>query len=352
MSDTTQDDHAIELTKYTRFSGCGAKLGPGMLDRALCGLTQPVDPDLLVGFAASDDGGVYRISDDVAIVQSLDFFPPIVDDPYMYGRIAAVNALSDIYAMGGRPVTAMSIVGFPLAKLGIDILRQITEGALSAVVEAGASLVGGHSIQDEELKFGLSVTGTVHPQRIWQNNTLQPGDSLILTKPLGTGTINMALRQGVAHADAIAASEQGMAMLNRQAAEVLAGFPVHACTDVTGFGLGGHAAEMIVDSGCGIAIQRSGLELLPHTMEYLQQGLMPGGTGKNREFRGRMVAGLDAMDPAAVGLLFDPQTSGGLLAAVPAAEAQGCLQELRKAGVAAFPVGSVHAGPELIHWHE
>lgn len=331
----------MQLTKFTTFGGCGAKIAPGLLDKALCGLPRMVDPGLLVDFSTSDDAGVYQISPDTALVQTLDFFPPIVDDPRTFGMIAAANALSDVYAMGGRPVTAMSIVGFPLGTLDIEVLGEIIQGALEILREADTPLVGGHSIQDGELKFGLSVTGLVHPREVWKNNTLAAGDRLIITKPLGTGTINMALREGRAHPEAVEAATRSMVQLNRRAAETIRDFGVSACTDVTGFGLIGHASEMVVHSSLGMEIDAAGLRILPRAAEYVSQGLTPGGTKNNLEFRGPLVENLAELRDCTRGVLFDPQTSGGLLFGVAENRAEECLKALVSQGVEACYAGRV-----------
>lgn len=338
----------IKLTTLTKFSGCGAKLGPGLLDRALCGLSQPTYPELMVDFTTSDDAGVYKISDDQALINTLDFFPPIVDDPYFFGQIATANALSDVYAMGGRPITAMSIVGFPLQKIDISILRKITEGSLDKLKEAGVPLVGGHSIQDEELKFGLSVSGLAHPDKIWVNNAPKLGDIVILTKPLGTGTINTALKRGLASEESIEASMKSMVKLNKYAAEILQKYPINSCTDVTGFGLVGHTCEMISNSGAGITIFKDSLEFLPGAKECIEKGAIPGGTRKNMEFRGSFVENLDDLDDFTRSIIFDPQTSGGLLFTISPDSSDKILQEMKSNGISAYVVGEITPNIETI----
>ena len=342
----TTDD--AKLTGFTRFSGCGAKLGPGLLDKALCDLAQPSFPELLVDYRNADDAGVWKIDDETALVQTVDFFPPIVDDPFAFGRIAAANALSDVYAMGGRPITALSIVAFPVEKADIGLLRRITAGALDALAEAGAALVGGHSIKDDELKFGLAVTGLVHPDRALRNNAPRGGDAVLLTKPIGTGCINRALKAGRASAESIAAAEASMAALNARSAEVLAGFPVNACTDVTGFGLLGHACEMISGSGCGMVFRAGDVERLPGAADSIAQGLVPGGTAANRSYREPWVSNAAELDEATLNLLFDPQTSGGLMAALPSRDAEAALAALREAGIPAYLFADIVPGPEKI----
>jgi len=333
----------MNLTSYTRFSGCGAKLGPGVLEKALCGLVQPAYPELLADFSGSEDAGLYRLGPHQALVQTVDFFPPIVDDPHLFGRIAAANALSDLYAMNARPITALALVCHPLKALGIEPLKAMLAGGLEALVEAGCALLGGHSIEDPEPKLGYAVTGLVDPDRAWRNNTLRPGGVLILTKPIGTGLVNMALRAECASDEARAQAETAMGTLNKAAAEVLARFSVQACTDVTGFGLAGHAAEMAAGDRCGLTIRFAQVPLLPGVEEYAAMGLVPEGTYRNKEGRLHCVAG----DPSALmlDLLFDPQTSGGLLAAVPAGEAEAALAALREAGVPARAIGETGGAP-------
>ncbi len=336
-------EHA-KLTHHTRFSGCGAKLGPAVLDKALCGLSQPSWPGLIADFSGNEDAGLFRLDDGEALVQTVDFFPPIVDEPWLFGRIAAANALSDIYAMGGRPITALAIVSYPTKELGLASLRAMMEGGLDALVEAGCALLGGHSIEDSEPKLGYSVTGLVHPDRAWRNNTIKEGAVLILTKPLGTGLVNMALRAGVASAEALEASHASMARLNREAAEILARYRVLACTDVTGFGLAGHAAEMAQGQICGVRLFYDQLPFFPGAVEYASMGLVPEGCYRNREGRLSSIRDPQAVPPIALDLLFDPQTSGGLLAAIPGEEGGKVLAELIAAGIDAHIVGET-GGP-------
>lgn len=336
----------MKLTAYTRFSGCGAKLGPGVLEQALCGLVQPAYPELLADFSGSEDAGLFRLGPHQALVQTVDFFPPIVDDPHLFGRIAAANALSDLYAMGARPITALALVCHPLKALGMEPLKAMLEGGLAALTEAGCALLGGHSIEDPEPKLGYAVTGLVDPDRAWRNNTLEPGGKLILTKPIGTGLVNMALRAECASPAAQAAAETAMATLNKAAAEVLAGFQVQACTDVTGFGLAGHAAEMATGDHCGLSLCMVQVPLLPEVQDYAAMGLIPEGTYRNREGRLRFLRG--DLSPMNLDLLFDPQTSGGLLAALPAAEADAALAALHTAGVPAWIVGDTGGEAGLV----
>jgi selenide,water dikinase len=333
------------LTQYTRFSGCGAKLGPAVLEKALCGLAQPAYPGLIADFSGCEDAGLYRLGPDTALVQTVDFFPPIVDDPQLFGRIAAANALSDVYAMGGRPITALALVCFPLKALGLETLRAMMEGGLDALVEAGCALLGGHSVEDPEPKLGYAVTGLVDPRRAWRNNTPSPGAALILTKPIGTGLVNMAVRAGIASPAAVAAAEASMARLNKGAAEALADFPVQACTDITGFGLAGHAAEMAQGLLCGLELDCGDLPMLPDALEYAAMGLVPEGAYRNKEGRLAAMRGADSLPPALLDLLFDPQTSGGLLAALPQETADEALAALREAGIEAAIIGRAAGAP-------
>jgi selenide,water dikinase len=242
-----------------------------------------------VGLDRADDAGVYRVTDDIALIQTVDFFTPIVDDPYWFGQIAAANALSDVYAMGGVPKTAMNLVAFPLKQMDLSVLRQIIQGGLDKLREAHVVLVGGHSVEDDELKYGLSVTGFIHPDRVLTKKNLRPGDRLILTKPLGTGVVNTAIKGGLASKEITDRVTRLMAELNRIAAEVMGRYPVHACTDITGFGLLGHLAEMVVDSGLGVRLKAESIPILPQALEYAGMGLFPAGAYKNREFRECMV---------------------------------------------------------------
>jgi len=288
---------------------------------------------VIVGLDRADDAGVYKITDDLAIIQTVDFFTPIVDDPYWFGQIAAANALSDIYAMGGVPKTAMNLVGFPLKKMDISVLRRILEGGLDKMREAEVVLIGGHSIEDNELKYGLSVTGFVHPDRVLTKKNLKPGDQLILTKPLGTGIINTAVKAGLADEKSIAYVTKLMASLNRDAAEVMKHFPVHACTDITGFGLLGHLAEMVQGSGFGAELYAKQIPVIPQAFEYAAMGLIPAGAYKNREFRETIVEFHSSAERRLEMILFDPQTSGGLLISVAKEKAHELLEQLQKKGM-------------------
>jgi selenide,water dikinase len=286
-----------------------------------------------VGLDRADDAGVYKVTDDIAIIQTVDFFTPVVDDPYWFGQIAAANALSDVYAMGGIPKTAMNLVAFPLKDMDISILRQIIQGGLDKMKEAGVVLIGGHSVEDKELKYGLSVTGFIHPDRILTKKNLKEGDRLILTKPLGTGIINTSIKGGLASPEIIETVTRLMATLNRDAALIMNDYPVHACTDITGFGLLGHLAEMIVDSPFGIRLASKSIPIIPGTLDYAGMGLVPAGAYKNREFRECMVDFSPSVDRLVQDVLFDPQTSGGLLICVERDRADDLLQELKEKGI-------------------
>jgi len=295
-------------------------------------LEVPRDPNLIVGFDSFDDAGVYRLTDDLAIVQTVDFFTPIVDDPYDFGRIAAANALSDVYAMGGKPITAMNLVCFPSKSMDISILRDILRGGVDKLHEAEVTLVGGHSVEDPELKYGLSVTGVIHPRRIVLNSGAVPGDSLILTKPLGTGIINTAIKAGMADEKTVSMVTEQMAALNRRASELMQEVGVHACTDVTGFGLLGHACEMIQNNSIGIAIYCSLVPIFAEAIEFARMGLVPGGAYRNRDFRAAMVEFAAGVPDWAPDLLFDPQTSGGLLISTSPEKAKVLLEKLHRTG--------------------
>jgi selenide,water dikinase len=286
-----------------------------------------------VGLEHAEDAGVYKLREDLAIVLSLDFFTPIVDDPYAFGQVAAANSLSDVYAMGGTPITAMNIICFPIKTMDISILQEVLRGGLDKMREAGVLLVGGHSVEDKELKYGLSVTGTIHPQKVILNKGAREGDKLILTKPLGTGIINTALKGGIADERSVAGSLECMIALNKTASELMAEVEVHACTDVTGFGLLGHACEMIEGEDVGMVIYSSAIPILPGTLEYAMMGLIPGGTIRNRDFRLPMIKRTAEISDERLLILFDAQTSGGLLIAVPGSQAALFLERLHQEGI-------------------
>ena len=307
----------------------------------LAKLPKQTDPNVLVGFETADDAGVYRLTDDLALVQTVDFFTPIVDEPYTFGQIAAANSLSDVYAMGGRPISALSIVAFPGAGRDIDILEAIVRGGLAKMQEAGCAVIGGHSIADEEIKFGYAVTGLVHPTHFWSNATARPGDRLILTKRLGTGVISTAIKQQRASAASVSAAVESMLTLNRAASEVALGFEIHSATDVTGFGLLGHAREMAAGSKVSLILDHARVEFLPEALDDSRHGFLPGGLKRNIEFIAGCVEFAGAIPEEVRNLLFDPQTSGGLLLSVAAQDAPALLAALRARDIPAQEIGSV-----------
>mgnify|MGYP005840127851 CR=1 FL=1 len=307
----------------------------------LAALPAAAHPDLLVGLNSADDAGVIRVREDLALIQTLDFFTPIVDDPRLFGRIAAANALSDVYAMGGVPLTAMNIVCFPRRSLSLDVLREVLLGGHEIVREAGALLVGGHSVEDPELKYGLSVTGAVHPERVVTNAGARPGDCLILTKPLGTGVLATAIKGGLAPPETEAEAVRWMTALNKDAAEAMQETGVHACTDITGFGLLGHALEMARASRVMVEIRASRVPLIPGVRDLASMGLLPAGSFANRRFCERAVAVTEGIDPLLVDLLADAQTSGGLLISVPAARCEALHAALQRRGVPHHEIGKV-----------
>jgi selenide,water dikinase len=306
----------------------------------------PSDENVIIGLDRADDAGVYRISDDLALIQTVDFFTPIVDDPYWFGQIAAANALSDVYAMGGTPKTAMNLVAFPAKTLDVSILRQIIQGGVDKLAEAEVVLIGGHSIEDKEIKYGLSVTGVVHPQRVLAKSNLRPGDRLVLTKPLGTGIVNTAIKADMVSAHLIERVTRLMAALNRDAARIMANFDIHACTDVTGFGLLGHLAEMVNGSGCAARIVAGSVPLIPEAENFATMGLIPAGAYKNREFREPMITFAETVPRTRQDLLFDPQTSGGLLISVRDADCDDLVSALKDGGITdATPIGEIVDNP-------
>jgi selenide,water dikinase len=283
-----------------------------------------------VGLETSDDAGVYQLNDEVALVQTVDFFTPIVDDPFTFGQIAVANALSDVYAMGGAPLTGMNLVAFPMKTLPPSILKDILLGGLSKMKEAGVALVGGHSIEDPEIKYGLAVTGVVHPDKILSNAKAKAGDKLVLTKPLGTGIISTALKAGMASDEAIRKSVESMGTLNRAASEWMKKLGAHACTDITGFGFIGHALEMATASQAGMVVQAKAVPVFPEAMEYAKLGLIPGGAHSNRDFFSCRVEMDSSVPPLLADIFYDPQTSGGLLISLPSGEAEQLVATLKK----------------------
>jgi selenide, water dikinase len=305
-------------------------------------LARQHDPNVLVGFDHADDAGVYLISPEQALVQTVDFFTPVVDDPYTFGQIAATNSLSDVYAMGGKPLTALGLVCFP-EKADLEILERILAGGLSKMIEAGCTVIGGHSIRDEETKFGYSVTGMVHPKKILANTGAKVGDGLLFTKSIGTGVISTAIKKGKAEAPWIDTAVRSMTTLNKRAAEVITGatFRVHAMTDVTGFGLIGHLREMVLASEVSVVLHAGRIPLLEGALECVRAGYIPGGLKNNRDFAGCLVEYDDGVPDEVRALLFDPQTAGGLLISTP--DAGPLARALNDSGVPAVEIGEVVA---------
>ncbi len=365
---------AIRLTETVKAGGCASKLSPAMLDQVLGKLPRQHDPNVLVGFDHADDAGVYQIGPGSALVQTVDFFTPIVDDPYTFGQIAATNALSDVYAMGGRPITSLALVCFP-EKADLAVLENILAGGLSKMVEAGCAVIGGHSIRDQETKFGYSVTGLIDPGRVFTNGGAKPGDRLLFTKGLGTGVISTAIKKGTARPSWIDAATRSMTTLNKAAAEVIAAFcasntsqvgtalrspqteqssgalgqrltttdqlPIHSLTDVTGFGLVGHAREMALASNVSLRFHVGKIPLLEGALDCVRAGNIPGGLKNNRDFAECVVGYEEGVPDDLRTILFDPQTAGGLLIAVAPESSTLLIQALKKAGVPAAEIGEV-----------
>lgn len=349
----------LKLTSMAKAAGCAAKLNPATLEAVLRKLPRQTNPNVLVGFETNDDAGIYLINPELALVQTVDFFTPIVDDPFLFGQIAAANALSDIYAMGGRPISSLSLVGFP-EQADSTILEQIIRGGLSKMNEAQCSVVGGHSIRTEDMLFGYAVTGTVHPKKVWRNVGARAGDFLIFTKPIGTGVITTALKKDKASSESLEAAIGAMTTLNRAAAEGLIELveasrhfspegqsPIHAVTDVTGFGILGHAREMSLGNP-GNAIEPTSFEIdhaafsyFPGAIEAARDGHLSGGLKNNRAFVADCAAFAQNVPQEFRDLLFDPQTSGGLLAAIAPESAAECIAALARHGVQGRQVGRV-----------
>lgn len=336
-------DHEVKLTQMTHAAGCAAKIGPGTLAGILGGLPRFDDVNLLVGIETSDDAAVYRLTDELAMIQTLDFFPPMVDDPYLFGQIAAANALSDIYAMGGEPKLALNIVAWPNC-VNPRFLGDILRGGADKVKEAGAVLAGGHSIQDDVPKYGLSVTGLVHPNAFWKNSGARPGDCLILTKPLGTGIINTAVKAELASEAAEAEVIRVMTMLNKTAKQIMEAYPIHSCTDVTGFGLAGHGMEMALGSNVTLEIDAGNLPVQAAAPEYAKIGLIPEGAYKNRSFTEQQVE-ICGVEEYLQDIFYDPQTSGGLLFSVEPEIGRQIMEAFGAAGIGSgcAIIGSVKA---------
>ncbi|MBQ1820817.1 MAG: selenide, water dikinase SelD [Clostridia bacterium] len=332
-------DEDIKLTKLANCAGCGAKVGAGVLAKLLSDLPTLHDENLLVGFDKSDDAAVYRLSGDLALVQTLDFFPPIADDPYTFGQIAATNALSDIYAMGGEPKLALNIMCVPKS-MPKEHVHEILRGGYEKCAEAGAIICGGHSIYDDEPKYGLSVTGFVHPEKMWKNHGAKPGDVLILTKPIGIGVLTAAQRGDLLEPETHELMIHLMTTLNKSARDVLVKYDVHACTDVTGFSFLGHLYEMCNGSNASALIDVSAISLIPEALEFARIGILPEGMYRNRTYAEHAVD-TGNTELAVCDLLFDPQTSGGLLVAVSEADADAVFKDLNGVVPCAQRVGRI-----------
>lgn len=335
-------ENDVKLTKLAHCAGCGAKVGAGTLSKLLEGIKVHQDPNLLVGFDKSDDASVYKISEDLALVQTLDFFPPIADDAYTFGQIAATNALSDVYAMGGEPKLAMNIMAVP-ADMPSEVVHAMLKGGYDKVYEAGALITGGHSILDPEPKYGLSVTGFVHPDKLLTNSGAKPGDVLILTKPIGIGILTTAAKvDGLVEPKIMDWAYGLMTTLNKNARDVMVQYEVHSCTDVTGFGLLGHGLEMAQGSDTELHIQVDQIDLIEPALELARMGILPEGMYRNRNFAEKEVD-KGSVELAKQDMLYDPQTSGGLLMAVAAKDAEALLEQLKEKVPSAQRIGTVEA---------
>ena len=323
----------VRLTDFVRSAGCASKISQKDLHQVLGMLPTVKDPRLLVGTATADDAGVFRLTPDVTIVQTVDVFTPGVDDPFTFGRIAACNSLSDVYAMGGKPITALSVIGFPIYSLPHEVMAEILKGGMAVLDEAGAILLGGHSINDEEIKFGFAVTGLIEKADLVTNAKAAVGDVLILTKPLGTGVISLANQLEKASPEAIEAIGRSMSTLNRVASEIMVRHGASACTDVTGFGLLGHLCQMVIESGVTADVWCDRLPLFPGVMEYAEQGMFSGANERNAEYSAKRSEFTGDVSEATRAILYDAQTSGGLLIALPEAAAAGAVAEMQAAGV-------------------
>ena len=344
-------ENQVKLTKLAKCAGCGAKVGAGTLAQLLEGIQVHQDPNLLVGFDRSDDASVYQISDGLALVQTVDFFPPIADDPYLFGQIAAANALSDVYAMGGEPKLCLNIMAVP-KDMPPGAVHDLLRGGYDKVYEAGALITGGHSILDDEPKYGLAVTGFVHPEKMLTNSGARPGDVLLFTKPIGIGVLTTAAKADMAPPEAMARAHKLMTTLNKSARDAMVRYRVHACTDVTGFGLLGHGLEMAQGSGVELEIDVSAVDFIPEAAELARMGILPEGMYRNRAFAEGSV------DPGGAelwqqDLLYDPQTSGGLLMAVDPEDAEALFQELKGCVPSAQRLGTVreYRGEKRIFLH-
>ena len=332
-------ENEVKLTKLAKCAGCGAKVGAGVLAQLLDGIKVHSDPNLLVGFDKSDDASVYKVSNDLALVQTVDFFPPIADDPYLFGQIAATNALSDVYAMGGEPKLCLNIMAVP-ADMPKEAVHDLLRGGYDKVYEAGALITGGHSILDEEPKYGLAVTGFVHPDKVLTNSGAKPGDVLLFTKPIGIGVLTTAAKADMASEESMALAHKLMTTLNKSARDAMVKYRVHACTDVTGFGLLGHTLEMAQGSDVEVELDVESIDLIPEALELARMGILPEGMYRNRAFAEESVDE-GTVELCKQDLLYDPQTAGGLLMAVDPADAETLFEELKDCVPSAQRVGTV-----------
>lgn len=331
----------VKLTKLAKCAGCGAKVGAGVLSQLLEGIQVHHDPNLLVGFDKSDDASVYRVSDDLALVQTVDFFPPIADDPYLFGQIAATNALSDVYAMGGEPKLCLNIMAVP-AKMPSSAVHDMLRGGYDKVYEAGALITGGHSILDDEPKYGLAVTGFVHPDRVLTNSGARAGDVLLFTKPLGIGVLTTGSKADMVSEESMELAYRLMTTLNKTARDAMVKYRVHACTDVTGFGMLGHLYEMAQGSDVEVELHTDKVDFIPEALELARMGILPEGMYRNRAFA---ACGVEEgeVELCKQDLLYDPQTAGGLLMAVDPADADALFAELQGCVPSAQRIGVVRA---------
>ena len=341
----------VRLTEYASSAGCAAKLAPGALAQVVAKLATTSDPNLLVGLHTSDDAAVYRMTDDLALVQTLDFFPPVVDDPYTFGAIAAANALSDVYAMGGEPTFALNIAAFP-ALMDLNVLSAILQGGADKAREAGIVIAGGHTIADDEPKYGLVVTGTIDPKQVMTKGMAQDGDLLFVTKRFGTGLITTALKQKASTPEREQAAFDSMLTLNRDASYAARSVATHACTDVTGFGLMGHASEVAIRSGVGLVIRADAVPLLDNAYAHAQDDRFPGGAHRNRDhYEHDPACGVtiaEGVDPLLAAIFFGPETSGPLLLSIAAADAQSLRDACAERGVPLWEIGYARAGRGII----
>ena len=341
----------IKLTHFTHGMGCACKISPRILEEVLKNFKAPVHQDILVGSETSDDAAVYRINDDTALVQTVDFFTPIVDDPFEFGAIAAANALSDIYAMGAKPLFALNIVAFPVNRLPIKVLNDILKGAQSVAEEAGIFILGGHTIEDNEPKFGMVISGIVHPDKILRNSSSRVGDVLILTKPLGTGILSTALKRNLLTDSQKVILNSTMRKLNKVDSEIMLKYDIHACTDVTGFGLFGHLREMLTGAKVSAELSIGSIPTLPGALEFASQGIIPGGTSNNLSFTKDSVHKIDTISDSMLAIMADAQTSGGLLIAINPKDSDSLLQEIHNTGNSlAVAIGSIVSGTDSIIW--